>query len=232
MALANRGCFVEAIDVPSSDYTDVRLFPITDYDGRRIPFLDASSDVVFSPNVLEHAPDLVQLHREIRRVLKPDGCAIHVVPTPSCCVWTIISTFPTSIHYACSLKREVWPRKSFCFSESKRLKSVWAQLARYLQVRSFTNDMGNAGTRSAKFGSFARIGSGAMFKKNGFATVSDAPMGLFYTGNMMFGSNWDFSRRAHLAKILGSACQIFRLRRAACAFEADIGTAAAGSGQF
>ena len=40
---------------------------------------DASVDVVFSCNVLEHIPpgDLVAVHREIRRVLRPGGVAVH-----------------------------------------------------------------------------------------------------------------------------------------------------------
>jgi SAM-dependent methyltransferase len=40
---------------------------------------DTSVDVVFSTNVLEHIPpgDLVAVHREVRRVLRPGGVAVH-----------------------------------------------------------------------------------------------------------------------------------------------------------
>jgi ubiquinone/menaquinone biosynthesis C-methylase UbiE len=39
----------------------------------RLPFEDASFDMVFSFGVLHHVPDIHQAQREIHRVLKPDG---------------------------------------------------------------------------------------------------------------------------------------------------------------
>lgn len=45
--LASRGYSVEAIEMPDSKYAAVRLLDITDFDGRQIPFPDASFDVVF-----------------------------------------------------------------------------------------------------------------------------------------------------------------------------------------
>ena len=81
LELKNRGFDVEAIEIASSHYSDDRIFPIVDFDGRHIPFPDASFDVAFSSNVLEHIPDLTQTHAEIARILKPTGYAVHVLPT-------------------------------------------------------------------------------------------------------------------------------------------------------
>src|SRR5262249_36845135 len=39
----------------------------------RMPFADASFDLVFSHGVLHHVPDIVRAQSEIRRVLKPRG---------------------------------------------------------------------------------------------------------------------------------------------------------------
>jgi ubiquinone/menaquinone biosynthesis C-methylase UbiE len=100
LELQRRGFDVEAIEIPSSNYAQDRLFSITDFNGRHIPFPDASFDIVFSSNVLEHVPDLVQMHSEIRRVLRPSGYAVHVLPTHVWRFWTTLSAFPTSVQYA------------------------------------------------------------------------------------------------------------------------------------
>ena len=89
--LAERGYVVSAIDLPSSNYIAERMWPITEYDGSHIPFGDSNFDVVFSSNVLEHIRDAYSFHKEIHRVLKHDGCAIHVLPSASWRFWTNIT---------------------------------------------------------------------------------------------------------------------------------------------
>jgi len=54
----------------------------------RIPFADASFDVVFSITVFEHVMDYDSALAEIRRVLKPDGVCVHLFPGP----WKPIET--------------------------------------------------------------------------------------------------------------------------------------------
>jgi SAM-dependent methyltransferase len=46
----------------------------------RIPFPDASFDVVVSTTVLEHAKNPLDYTHELYRVLKPGGCAMHLFP--------------------------------------------------------------------------------------------------------------------------------------------------------
>jgi len=48
--------------------------------GPRLPCPDAGQDVVIASHVLEHVDDDAALLREIRRVLKPDGAALVMVP--------------------------------------------------------------------------------------------------------------------------------------------------------
>src|SRR5215212_7221523 len=81
--LSDHGFDVVAIDLPSSTYADHRLFPVIDYDGQHIPLADGSIDVIFSSNVLEHVEDISVIMREFRRVLRPSGLGIHIMPTPS-----------------------------------------------------------------------------------------------------------------------------------------------------
>lgn len=53
-----------------------------DYDGLALPLADASVDIVYSQQVLEHVRDdvLAAYYREEARVLKPGGWALHQVP--------------------------------------------------------------------------------------------------------------------------------------------------------
>lgn len=90
-ALQAQGFDVDAIDLSSSNYKEHRVFPVVDYDGHRIPFGDATFDVVFSSNVLEHIPHLQAFQQEIHRVLKPGGVAVHIVPSSSWRFWTNIT---------------------------------------------------------------------------------------------------------------------------------------------
>lgn len=50
------------------------------YDGRRLPFPDASFDSVVSFQVIEHVQDDAQFVREIYRILRPAGIAVITTP--------------------------------------------------------------------------------------------------------------------------------------------------------
>src|SRR5215472_4951774 len=65
--------------------------PVIEYDGRSIPFRDASFDLVFSSNVMEHVQDEHALHREMHRVLRPNGRCLHVVPSATWRAWTSVA---------------------------------------------------------------------------------------------------------------------------------------------
>src|SRR5438045_811154 len=88
LELQRRGFLVTAVDVGNSNYAADRVFPVIDYDGKTLPVASTSVDVVFSSNVLEHIADLSGLHSEIRRVLRPDGMCVHVMPTHVWRLWT------------------------------------------------------------------------------------------------------------------------------------------------
>src|SRR5690349_7190753 len=97
LEFSRHGFAVEAVELPGSDYAAHRLWPIRDYDGHTLPFADSSFDLVYSSNVLEHVPDLAALYREIRRVLKPGGRALHVVPTHHWRLWTSLAAIPSAL---------------------------------------------------------------------------------------------------------------------------------------
>ncbi len=210
--LAARGFAVEAIELAESNYAGDRLFPITDYDGRHIPFPDRSFDVVYSSNVLEHVPDLAQIHKEIRRVLRPDGRAVHVLPTHAWRFWTTISAFPTGVQCAAASSAQLRPHWPPSISEARRLLGAGLQAGRHLGSAFRQRRHGERGNLLTETWLFLPELWRRNFRRNGFEVLRDEPMGLFYTGNMTFGARWSLAKRARLARVLGSACHIFELQ--------------------
>lgn len=210
--LSEFGFDVEAIEIPSSNYAQHRLFNITDFDGRHIPFPDASFDIVFSSNVLEHVPDLVQMHKEIRRVLKPTGYAVHVLPTHAWRFWTTLSSFPTAVQYAGTIGDQLKPRRPFNRAELKRLAQAWYPAARHLATPFAQRRHGERGNIISETWLFRPGWWRRNFRDNGFDIIKDEPMGLFYTGNMTFNTEWSLEKRSRMARRLGSACHIFELK--------------------
>lgn len=90
-ALAQYGFQVEAIDLPTSQYAESRVWPVQEYDGASIPFPSGAFDVVFSSSTLEHIPHLHAFQSEMRRVLRPDGIALHIVPSAAWRFWTSLT---------------------------------------------------------------------------------------------------------------------------------------------
>ncbi|MBA3442758.1 MAG: class I SAM-dependent methyltransferase, partial [Pyrinomonadaceae bacterium] len=93
------GCDVVSIDLPDRPVPQARFYPVLDYDGINIPFANESFDIIFSSNVLEHIQLLPPICAEMRRVLKAEGLAIHLVPSSAWRLWTNLS------HYIYLLKR-------------------------------------------------------------------------------------------------------------------------------
>ncbi len=210
--LSARGFQVTAIEIRESNYAEERLFDIVDYDGRTIPFPDKSFDIVFSSNVLEHVPNLTNLHAEIRRVLKPSGYCVHVLPTHSWRLWTTLSSFPNAFVYALTFTPRLIPDLRFSRGEIKRLSSAWLAVTTRCASPFFQRRHGERGNLISETWLFHPSWWRRNFVENGFEIIRDEPMGLFYTGNMLLGSRWSFASRHIVASILGSACHIFKLR--------------------
>lgn len=101
--LAARGFDVSAIDVAASSIPTQPAWQVLLYDGAHIPFEDASFDVVFSSNTLEHIKHIDLFQNEIQRVLKSDGLAVHVLPSAAWRIWTNLTNplrylFPPLVH--------------------------------------------------------------------------------------------------------------------------------------
>jgi SAM-dependent methyltransferase len=209
--LQRRGFDVTAIEIGDSAYSAHRMFPIIDYDGCTMPIRDRSIDVVFSSNVLEHVGDLSQIHAEIRRVLRPGGRCIHILPTHVWRFWTTLSGYPDALLYillgAPQLLPRAWPRSK----EVYRLGKAWHQMARAVGGRWLPRRHGERGNVISELWLFHPRWWRRHFLDNGFALLHEEPMGLFYTGHMLLGQRLGLARRRRLADVLGSACHLFEL---------------------
>jgi SAM-dependent methyltransferase len=211
LEIRRRGFDIEAIEIASSNYKGDQLVPITDYDGSHIPFPDASFDVVFSSNVLEHVRDLPGLYAEIRRVMRPGAICVHVLPTHAWRFWTILSAFPAGVQKAAAaLKgRE---RGGSLVTRARRAFRLTAATLRHLFSPFFQGRHGERGTVVGELWRFHPAVWRRHFRNGGFDIVRDEPMGLHYSGYLLFGKRWPIDKRARLAPWLGSACHLFELR--------------------
>lgn len=209
--LAASGFQVEAIDLGSNPLRGELQWPVREYDGRTIPFPDASFDVVFSSNVLEHVVAVEELQREILRVLKPGGTAVHVLPTPSWRLWTSLVHYP---YLVCQLVRIAIGRFSGPGEGSGprrgalRERYGGGEIVRRLLYAGRHGERGNALTEILYFRSawWTRL-----FERSGWVVVEYRPVGLFYSGCGLFGSCMSLRCRERASRLLGSSTAMYRL---------------------
>jgi SAM-dependent methyltransferase len=218
--LASRGYQVSAIDIPSSNHSSARIWPIMDFDGRHIPFPDASFDVVYSSNVLEHVEDMETLNREMVRVLRPGGRAIHYVPTRAWRAWSLAAFYP-------SLVRDVWRR---LFSPKvKQAPPVATEnpstplpvpgnnpsrpLLQKVLRRLVPHAHGAEGSCWSELTRFARPSWDRYFTSAGWVVEDYRSNGLFLTGEMLMGGLLPTTLRTRLSKYFGSTAHLYVLKR-------------------
>lgn len=211
--LTRDGFIVESIDIPSSNYADQLEFPVRPYDGRTIPFPNHSFDAVFSSNVLEHVKDLPYLQAEIKRVLKPGGYCVHLMPTGAWRLWTIFTHYTECVQRLFGLAPRLIPRNFSLHSltDAMRVSRLVAGTIKQYLIVPRHGETGNALSEVITF-------SLHYWKKHfitHFFIIDEAtPSGLFYTGHMVLGSMLSLRTRQQLAKWLGSACVIYVVRPA------------------
>jgi 2-polyprenyl-3-methyl-5-hydroxy-6-metoxy-1,4-benzoquinol methylase len=193
------GFDVEAIDIAGSYLAEHRVFPVTDYDGRTIPFGNRSFDVVFSSNVLEHIADLDAIQREIKRVLRPGGVCVHLVPTHAWRLWTSLAAVPALAKYIAA-----------ALAAPSRQNAV--NIVRQCGVILLQPRHGEHGHALTELWTFRPASWRSRFARQGFMVANERPGGFFYTGEGIFGLRLGMQRRKALARYLGSSCHVFQLR--------------------
>lgn len=196
------GFDVSSIDVAVPEGA---VFPVQRYDGRKIPFGDATFDMVFSSHVLEHVEDVTPLLLEVARVLKPAGRAIHVMPSVT---WRVLTMSTHYLHLIRRLtgvfakgraavapegqgqatsSRPLW-RRALVAGPHGVFASAWEELFTFRKSR------------------WVRV-----FDENGFAVEECIGSGVAYSGYAMMP--WlSVSARGAASRIVGSSSSIFITR--------------------
>lgn len=192
---------VTAIDI--AEVPDAR-FPVTIYDGRRLPFRNGQFDILFSSHVLEHIRHLHEFHNEMRRVLRPEGIAIHIVPSASWRLWTMLA------HYLALPKVVRWKlRLSDKSGNQGSRNSKLTLLAKILVAPRH----GESGTAITEFLYSRRVVWRSQMREGGWRVVDILHSGLFYTGYEILGAALSIESRKRLASVLGSSSTIIFAKR-------------------
>ena len=206
-ALMEKNYEVVAVDLPGSGYAQSRVFPVKNYDGRTIPLPDDSVDIIFSSNVLEHIENYPETMAEFRRVLRPDGYCVHLMPSVAWRAWTFMAGPPSAMLAAGRLVAEfIRPPVGITRIQSAvgHLKTIVGAL---LPIGHGTSIEG-----ISELWTFSRKAWCARFEKHGFKVEQSRPVGLFHTGHMLFGSRISIEDRKRLAALIGSAANLFLVR--------------------
>jgi SAM-dependent methyltransferase len=205
--LTERGFNVTAIDLASSNYAQHRVFPVTDYDGHRIPLDDRSIDVIFSSNVLEHVENFDEIAHEFRRVLKPEGFAVHVLPTTAWRLWSFGTGVADSLAAAAGL-----PGALIRAPENGGRRPAVIRQLRRAASGFIPRAHGTSGNGIAELWTFSRHAWRQRFERTGFDVVTDWPIGMFYTGTILAGAKLRMEWRRKLSRIFGSATRTYVVR--------------------
>ena len=195
------------IEIRNSQYAPHRLVKMYEYDGRRIPFPDASFDTVFSSNVIEHIRDEATVHSEMRRVLRSGGVAAHIVPTHHWRLWTSI------IHYP-ALVKKLAARLRQGQEDSREITPSAANITWHARIMNalVSAHHGEFGNRFTEYFIFRPGAWRKRFEAHGWSVETVEPLGLVYTGNCLFAGHISLPARSWWAGLLGSATVLLIMR--------------------
>jgi SAM-dependent methyltransferase len=206
--------FVRGFDLAGSQFSAHRVFPIEDYDGHRIPAADAAFDIAFSSNVLEHIAHGRAFQAELHRVLKPDGIAVHLLPTASWRLWTLAAHYPWLAKAGSEVVRA---RMKGDRSEDAQVVARAADRRSAAQLISrvlLSPRHGEVGNAVSELWHFSRHRWTPLFEDTGWRVVARDTNGLFYTGYSVLGWQLSLAARRRLSRLLGASCHIYVLEKA------------------
>jgi len=209
------GCNVHSVDILRCADRGL-YFPVMAYDGHNLPFKNTTFDLVFSSNVLDDVAqaELGPLLAETRRVLKnKGGLAIHVMPSVTWRLWTLLAHYPAWLGKFVRFTLRWWN------SESKLLRSPALASLHHSQLAKFSS---LKLVRSALIPSSQSTCSNAlvevlylrrsrwrrMFEMHRFRVLRVTDNGFFYTGYGLRPS-MTLNARRKLANVLGHSCSVF-----------------------
>jgi SAM-dependent methyltransferase len=214
-ALAAAGYKVRSFDLPDSQFSRTRVFPVEDYDGRHIPAADASFDAAFSSNVLEHIADGEVFQAELRRVLKPDAVAVHILPSATWRLYTSLAHYPWLVKAALDVTRSGGGPTRSADAEIVACAAQRRSKPQLLSRILWSPRHGEKGNALSEVWQFSRWSWTRFFERTGWQVLSRYPNGLFYTGYGLLSDRLSVGARRRLSRILGSSCHVYVLGRRA-----------------
>lgn len=210
-AIAKEGYRVEAIDLPTSVYAQDRVYPIKDYDGHVIPFPDGEFDMVYSSNVLEHVAHADAFQKEILRVLKPGGVAVHVVPSGSWRFWSNIAHYPYMLRAIRRrvLTKRVEPDEPVGNGLRRGHEKDVSNILKRLFIPSRDGEVGNAFTEIYYL---SRWRWTSLFERNGWKIEDRKSNHIFYTAYYLLGTSLSPKARSYASRMMGGSCHVYLLR--------------------
>lgn len=212
--LQKYGFNVTAVDLPTSRYASDRVFPVIDFDGKVLPFENESFDVVYSSHVLVQVGALEGLQKEMLRVLRPGGIAVHVVPTSSWRMWTSLLYYPGLPILAVREHRE---RKAAGRSlvKAQKGRSGFGHLLNEIRTSIFPRPLGPRGSAFDEFRLYFRQEWWTrQFREAGWEVQSVVSLNYFGSGQMLLRDRLSIAARTRIARLFGSAASCYVLKKA------------------
>jgi len=211
--LHRRGFAVTAVDVARPRADQIQHFPVAQYDGRSLPFPNRSFDAVYSSNVLEHVPNFAATQRELARVLRPGGVAVHCVPSAIWRFWTTAGHPLYAARWALWLaQNKLLARRMEAASSPRVSDESELGIAGLLWRGVIPHRHGEQGNTLSEHWLFSRRGWTRRFGESSWRIERICPTHLFYTGNELLGLRLGNGARYRLASIFGSSTVIYVLR--------------------
>jgi SAM-dependent methyltransferase len=214
-ALSDLGYRVKAIDLPAhceiSNHARSREWPIINYDGVHIPFPDDSFDVIYSSNVLEHVVELDLLTNEMRRVLRPGGVALHLIPNPQWRMISLLTYYPAqavdAVRYLRRrLRRSTGPTGAA--TTEHKPGSFFSKVAKRLAPPTH----GSVGTPITELRRFSKASWDSYFERHGWEVIHYSNNGIFASGEYLLGSILRISMRRRIGIMLGGIAHVYLAR--------------------
>jgi SAM-dependent methyltransferase len=198
------------IEVPDGPYSPSPNVRIIKYDGKHIPFPDASFDVIFSSNVMEHIADEGSIHREMKRVLRNGGVAVHILPSASWRVLTSLAHYPAM---AKSLAAKISGGGSGnAGAETDTAAATPNSRNWHVMDVLLPGRHGEFGNRFSEYFLFRAKSWRRRFENYGWKVEAVAPVGLAYTGYQFLAERISLATRSSFSKVLGSSSVLWVMR--------------------
>lgn len=200
------GSEISSIDIEINH--NEKYFEVKKYDGINLPFSDESFDIVYSSNVLEHVKNLDLLIRETKRVIKPTGIIIHLIPSTTWRFWTILAHYPYLI---IRLFNIIFVKEKKIKNEGTENLKLTSKPVSFIS-KFFPQPHGEFSSAISELFYFSKFYWKKKFLLHDLKIEKVEDNEIFYTGYHLL--KYRFKKiRFIVSKIIGGSCNIFILRK-------------------